>query len=226
MFGMMEQSKRRVLLPEEEAATGEAVWVARVLAGGGDPTPELNRARALLGSFGGVDGLLKASPEQLAATGYLDGQQVTLLTAVQRVVDASQSAGRPVISSFRALERFLRSEMVEAGVSVTRALLLGDHHCLRADVVLARGGAPLRLDQLQKLARLCREHHASAAILARSIDRTEPSEVDPGREANIVACSLEMLGMRLLDYVLVGPSEIRRVRWYQSCASASASSMS
>ena len=226
MFNVMEQSKPWLVRPEEEAATGEAAWVAQVLAGGGDPTSELNRARALLGSFGGVDGLLKASPEQLAATGYLDGQQVTLLTAVQRVVDASQSAGRPVIGSFRALERFLRSEMVEAGVSVTRALLLGDHHCLRADFVLAKGGGPLSFDQLRELVRLCLEHRASAAILARSVHRTDTSKVDPIREANIVACSLEMLGTRLLDYVLVCPSEIRRVRWYQSCASAPASSMS
>jgi len=226
MFEMVEESKLWVVRPEERTTTGEAVWVAQVLAGGGDPTPQLNRARALLGSLGGVGGLLKASPEQLAAVGFLDGQQVTLLTAVQRVVGSSQAAGRPVIGSFRALERFLRMEMVGAAVAATRALLLGDHHCLRADVVLAAGGDPLRFDQLRKLVLLCLEHRASAAILARSVHGTDASEVNPTREANVVACSLEMLGMRLLDYVLVGPSEIRRVRWYQSCASAAASAMS
>jgi len=223
---MVEESNPRVVRPAEETTAGEAVWVAQMLAGGGDPTPQLSRARALLGSFGDVGGLLKASPEQLAAVGFLDGQQVTLLTAVQRVVGSSQAAGRPVIGSFRALERFLRMEMVGAAVAATRALLLGDHHCLRADVVLAAGGDPLRFDQLRKLVLLCLEHRASGAILARSVQGTDASEVDPTREANAVACSLEMLGMRLLDYVLVGPSEIRRVRWYQSCASAPASSIS
>jgi DNA repair protein RadC len=226
VFNMIEESKPWVVRPEAETGTGEAVWVAQVLAGGGDPASQLDRAQALLGSLGGLGGLLKASPEQLAAGGILDGQQVKLLTAVQRVVGSSQSAGPPVIGSFRALERFLRTEVVGAGVAVTRALLLGDHHCLRADVVLARGGNPLSFGQLRELARLCREHLASAAILARSLHRTDASKVDPTREANIVACSLEMLGIRLLDYVLVGPSEIRRIPWYQSCASAPASLMS
>lgn len=113
-----------------------------------------------------------------------------------------------MIGSFRALERFLRTEVVGAGVAVTRALLLGEHHCLRADVILARGGGPLSFDQRQELIRLCLEHRASAAILARSAHGADPSIPDPAREANIVACSLEMLGMRLLDWVLVGASEV------------------
>jgi DNA repair protein RadC len=208
---MIEESKLWLVKPEKATPTGQAGGLAQVLAGGGDPAPQLKRARALLSTLGGLGGLLTASPEQLAGAGLLDGQQVALLTAVQRLAGSSQSAGRPVISSFRTLERFLRTEVVGAGVAVTRALLLGDGHCLRADVVLARGGDPLRVHQLRELVRLCLEHRASAAILARSAHRGDPSMVDPTREANRVACSLEMLRMRLLDYVLVGPSEIRRV---------------
>jgi DNA repair protein RadC len=218
MFNMVEESQPWLVQPEERTPTGEAVWLAQLLAGGGDPTPQLKRARALLLSFGGMDGLLKTAPEQLATVGLLDGQQVVLLTAVQRVVNSSQSAGRPVIDSFRALERFLRTQVVGAGVAVTRALLLGEHHCLRADVILARGGGPLSFDQRQELIRLCLEHRASAAILARSAHRADPSIPDPAKEANVVACSLEMLGMRLLDYVLVGASEVLHVRWCQPSA--------
>jgi DNA repair protein RadC len=225
VFDGIEESKLWVVQPEV-AFTGDAGWLAQVLAGGGDPVPHMKLAGAMLSSLGGLDGLLKASPEQLAAAGFLDGQQVALLTAVQRLAGSSHSARRPVISSFRALERFLRMEAVGAGVAVTRALLLGDGHCLRADVVLARGGGPLSRDQLRELVRLCLEHRASAAILAKSAHRADPSIVDPTREANIVACSLEMVGMRLLDYVLVGPSEILRIRWYQSWASALGSWMS
>jgi hypothetical protein len=150
----------------------------------------------------------------------LDGQQVALLMAVERIARSSQSARQPVISSFRALERFLRTDPVGAGVAVTRALLLGDHHCLRADVVLATGGGFLSFDQLRVLVRLCLKHHARAAILARSADGAGPSMFDATIEANIVACSLGVRRLRLVDYVLVGPSEIRRVPWYQSCASA------
>jgi len=226
VFNMVEDSNPWVVQPEEETTTGEAVWVAQVLAKGGDPTPQLEQARTLLHSLGGVGGLLKASPERLVAEGFLDGQQVALLTALQQVVGSSEPARRPLIGSYRALERFLRSEGMSAGVAVTRALLLGDHHCLRADVVLAKGDGPLSFDQRRELVRSCLEHRASAAILARSVHRAAPSMVDPAREANVVACSLEMLGMRLLDYVLVGPSEIRHVRWHQSCAFAPGSLMS
>jgi DNA repair protein RadC len=226
VFDMVEESRPWAVQPEEDPAPGEAVWVARVLAGGGDPAPQLNCARALLHSLGGLDGLLTASPEQLAAAGVLDRQQVALLAAVQRIAGASRSAGRPVIGSFRALERFLRTEVVGAGVAATRALLLGDHHCLMADVVLGRGGGPLSSDQLRELIRSCLEHRAHAAILAKSVHGTDPSTVDATREANLVACSLEMVGIRLLDYVLVGPSEIRRVPWHQPCASSPGSLMS
>ena len=130
------------------------------------------------------------------------------------------SARQPVISSFRALERFLRTDVAGAGVAVTRALLLSDDHRLRADIVLARGGGRLSFDQLRELVRSCLRHHALAAILARSADEAGPSMFGSTIEANIVVCSLEVRKLRLLDYVLVGPSEIRRVPWYHSCASA------
>jgi DNA repair protein RadC len=222
---MVEETKPWVVQPEKETTTGEVVWMAQVLAKGGDPAPQLKQARTLLHSLGGLGGFLKASSEQLVAAGMLDGQQVALLTAVQRIAGSSQSAARPVIGSYHALECFLRTKGI-GGVAVTRALLLGDHHCLRADVVLAKGGGPLSFDQRRELVRSCLEHRASAAILARSVDCAAPSMVDPTREANVVACSLEMLGMRLLDYVIVSPSEFRRVQWYQTCASAPGSLMS
>ena len=219
MFDMIEESKLGAVLPEETATAGEPGWLAQVLAGGGDPAPQLKRATAMLSSLGGVEGLLKASHEQLAALGLLDGPQVALLTAVQRLAGSSQSARQPVISSFRALERFLRTEVMAEAVAATRALLIGDGHCLRADVILAKDGT-LSFDQLRELVRLGLEHRAPAVIIARSVDRAELSMVDPTREANIVAYSLEMMGMRLLDYVLVGPSEIRRVPCYRSYACA------
>lgn len=222
---MIEESKPG-LVQSEASLAGEVGWLAQVLARGGDPAPQLKRAGAMLSSLGGLGGLLKASLEELAAVGLLDGQQAALLTAVQRLAGSSQSARQPVISSFRALERFLRTDVVGAGVAVTRALLLGEHHCLRADVVLASGGGRLSFDQLRDLVRLCLKHHAPAAILARSADGAGPSMFDSIIEANIVACSLEIIGIQLLDYVLVGPSTIRRVEWYQSCASALGPSMS
>jgi DNA repair protein RadC len=221
VFDMVKEYQSRVVQPAEETTAGEAaVWVAQVLAKGGDPTPRLKQAQTLLHSLGGLGGFLKASSEQLVAAGLLDGQQVALLTAVQRVAGLSRSAGRPVIGSYRALQCYLRKEGMEAGVAVTRALLLGDQHSLRADVVLAKAGGPLSFDQRRELVRSCLEHGASAAIVARSVDCAAPSKVDLTGEANVLACSLEMLGMRLLDYVLVGSSDIRRVRWYQSCAFA------
>jgi hypothetical protein len=76
MFDMVEDCQPRLVQPEETTPTGEAVWVAQLLAGGGDPTPQLKRSRALLLSFGGMAGLLKAGPEQLATVGLLDRQQV------------------------------------------------------------------------------------------------------------------------------------------------------
>jgi DNA repair protein RadC len=193
------------------------MWVAKVLAKGGDPMPQLMQAETLLRSLGGLCGLVKASTEQLVALGYLDAHQLALLTAVQRVAGSSQSAGQTVINSYRALEYFLRAQRMETDAEMTRALVLGDHHCLRADVILARGSSPLSFDQRRELARLCIEHRACAAILVRSVQPVAPAIADATREANVVARSLEMLGMRLLDYVLVSRSETRRIRWHACC---------
>jgi len=205
--------------PSEEGAAGiEAISLAQVLTGGGDPAPQLSRAKALLSALGGLGGLLRASPEQLAAVGVLEAQEVALLIAVQRVVGSRHPAERPEISSFRALQMFLRTEMAGAGRAETRALLLEHRHRLKADVILARGDDPLTYDQHQDLVRSCLEHRASGIIIARWVHRANPSVLEATREANVVARSLEMLGMLLLDYVLIEASEIRRVRWCPSSA--------
>ena len=219
MLNIVEESQPWLVQLEEETPTGEAVWVAQLLAGGGDSAPQLARARALLSALGGLSGLLSAHPEQLATADLLEHQEVALLAAVQQIVRSS--GGWPVIGSFHALKRFLGGQVVGDGVAVTRALLLGEEHRLRADVVLARGGGFLSRNQLQNLIRSCLEHRATAAILARSVHRVESSMLESAREASVVASSLEMLEMRLLDYVLVGPSEILRVPWCQASAATS-----
>ena len=212
-----------VVQPQEEAPADDALWVAQLLAAGGDPAPQLERARALLSALGGLSGLLSANPEQLAATDLLERREVPLLAAVQQIV--SSAGGRPVIGSFHALKRFLRGQVVGEGVAVTRALLLGERHRLQADVVLARGGGLLSKGELQSLIRSCLEHRACAAILVRSVHRANSSMLESARrEASVVAGSLEMLEMRLLDYVLVGPSEILRVPWCRASAATSVAS--
>jgi DNA repair protein RadC len=206
-----EASQSWVAQSEEDTPAGEALWVAQLLAGGGDPAAQLARIQALLSAVGGLSGLMDANPEQLAAADLLERREVPLLAAVQQIVNSTTD--RTVIGSFRALERFLRREVVGEGVALTRALLLGEQHRLRADVVLARGDGLLGKEQLQSLIRSCLEHRAGAAILARSVHRADLSMRDSAREAGVVAGSLEMLGIRLLDYVLVAPSEILQVPW-------------
>ena len=208
--------------PQEDGPADEAFWVAQLLASGGDPTPQLERARALLHALGGLGGLLSANPEQLAAADLLESGEVPLLAAVQQIV--SSAGGRPVIRSFHALKRFLRGQMVGEGVALTRALLLSEQHRLQADMVLARGGGLLRKDELQSLIRSCLEHRAFAVVLARSAHRAESAMLESAREASVVAGSLEMLEMCLLDYVLVGPLEILRVPWCRASAATSLAS--
>jgi len=204
--------------PAQFEADGATRSLAQLLAGGGDPTAQLTRAEALLSALGGPGGLLKASPEQLAATGVLEAHEVALLTAVQRVAGAQPPVERPTIHSFGALQRFLRTEMAGAGRAETRALLLEERHRLKAELILARTDDPLRNDQLRDLVRSCLERRACGVIIARWVAGGHPSVLKLTREANVAARSLEMLGMLLLDYVLIEASEIRRIRWCPSSA--------
>jgi DNA repair protein RadC len=203
---------------EAGAVDGATLSLAQLLAGGGDPGPQLARAGALLSALGGPGALLRASPEQLAAAGVLEAQEVALLLAVQRVAGAQRPAERPEIHSFGALQRFLRTEMAGAGRVETRALLLEDQHRLKAEVILARRDDPLTHDQHRDLVRSCLEHRACGVIIARWVAGGHPSVLELTREANVAARSLEMLGMLLLDYVLIEASEIRRIRWCPSSA--------
>ena len=203
---------------EAGAVDGATLSLAQLLAGGGDPGPQLARAGALLSALGGPGALLRASPEQLAAAGVLEAQEVALLIAVQRVAGAQRAVERPEIRSFGALQRFLRTEVAGAGRAETRALLLAERHRLKAEVILARSDESLTNDQLRDLVRSCLEHRACGVIIARWATRGNPSVLDLTREANVVARSLEMLGMLLLDYAMIEASEIRRVPWYPSSA--------
>jgi DNA repair protein RadC len=210
-----EVTELRVVQPQG-ALIDEALWIAQLLAGVGDPAPQLERSRALLSALGGLRGLLNATPEQLSAVDLLDRREVPLLEAVQQIV--SSAGGRPVIGSLDALKRFLTAQAAGEGVAVTRALLLGERHRLQADVVLSRGGGALSKDQLQNLIRSCLEHRAWAVVIARSVTRAESAMLDCAREAALVANSLEMLEMHLLNYVLVSPSEMVRVPWCRTHA--------
>lgn len=193
------------------AHTSEEVSLAQVLAEGGNPLAQLERARLLLITCGGLGAVLTASPEHLAALGLLKQQEVSLLAAVQRIVRLQSLTGRPVIGAFEALETYLNAEAERAGQAETRALLLDHRNRLQADVTLARGQVPLTLDQRRRLVRSCIEHQASGAILVRSLDCPALSGVHPGREASEVAHALEVLEMRLLDYVLFNFPEIQHV---------------
>ena len=210
------------IVPQENAPADEALWVAQLLASGGDPTPQLERAWALLHALGGLSVLLSASPEQLAAVELLERREVSLLAAVQQIV--SSAGGLTVLGSFDALKRFLRGQLIAEGAAVTRALLLGEQHRLRANIVLARGAGLLSKGELQSLVRSCLEHRAFAVILARSVHRAESVMLESAREASLVAGSLEMLELHLLDYVLVSPSEILRVPWCRPSAATSLAS--
>jgi len=203
------------------SVTADSAWhaseetaLAQVLAGGGDPVPQLEQARALLTTCGGLDAVLGASRERLAALGLLDPQEIDLVIAVQRLVRSQPLAGRPVIGGVEALVSYLRADADRARCPETRALLLDHRSRLQADVILAKGWVPLNFDERRALVRSCIEYRASGVIVVRSPGPAELSGLHPADEARDLARYLEVLEMRLLDYVLFDVSGIHHVRWY------------
>jgi hypothetical protein len=92
MLNMVQESQPWPGQLGEKTPVDEALWIAQLLAAGGDPAPQLERARALLSALGGLSGLLSASLEQLAAADLPKCREVPLLAAVQQIV--SLAAGR------------------------------------------------------------------------------------------------------------------------------------
>ncbi len=162
-----EARPREKLLARGPQALADAELLALLLRTGLAGQPVLHFAQALLDRWGGLSGLLQATPAQLASVKGLGPAKRAELLAVTEMVRRALSERlreRPVLDAPAAVMDVLRLHMADRAHEVFAVLFLDSQHRLIALEELFRG----TLDQTSVYPRevaLRALHHGAAAII-------------------------------------------------------------
>ena len=140
------------------------------------------QAKALIAQFGGIGPLLSADAETLKREGLTEGVVAALKIAEATALRLLETRleGRPVLSSWDALQDYLRAAMAHSPVEEVRVLFLNAKNMLIANEAMwARVGrrsvdARARGDEAGNGARRDRDHHRPQSSERRS-------DAEPGR---------------------------------------------
>ncbi|MEW6695616.1 radc: DNA repair protein RadC [Tepidimonas thermarum] len=198
---------REKLLARGPQALADAELLALLLRTGLSGQPVLQFAQALLARFGGLAGLLQATPEQLAAVKGLGPAKRAELLAVTEMVRralAQRLRERPVLDSPAAVADVLRLQLAHHGHEVFAVLFLDNQHRLIALEELFRGTLDQTSVYPREVALRALHHGAAAVILAHNhpSGAAEPSRADEALTRTLKA-ALALLDIRVLDHFVV-----------------------
>lgn len=198
---------REKLLARGPQALADAELLALLLRTGLAGQPVLHFAQALLDRWGGLSGLLQATPAQLASVKGLGPAKRAELLAVTEMVRRALSERlreRPVLDAPAAVMDVLRLHMADRAHEVFAVLFLDSQHRLIALEELFRGTLDQTSVYPREVALRALHHGAAAIILAHNHPSgvAEPSRADEALTRNLKA-ALGLLDIRVLDHFIV-----------------------
>ncbi|OHB26299.1 MAG: hypothetical protein A2790_20275 [Phenylobacterium sp. RIFCSPHIGHO2_01_FULL_69_31] len=163
-------------------------------------------AEALLTEFGSLPEVLAATAADLAR--HVDREAVARLTLARelgRRVLETPLRDRPVISSWTALEAYLRAVMTGVRREAFHVLFLDRKNQLIADEVMGQGTVDHAPVYPREVVRRALERNASALILAHNHPSGDPtpSSADVDMTKQVVQAA-RALGIAVHDHVVVG----------------------
>ncbi|MCX7663490.1 radc: DNA repair protein RadC [Tepidimonas fonticaldi] len=202
-----EARPREKLLARGPQALADAELLALLLRTGLAGQPVLHFAQALLDRWGGLSGLLQATPAQLASVKGLGPAKRAELLAVTEMVRRALSERlreRPVLDAPAAVMDVLRLHMADRAHEVFAVLFLDSQHRLIALEELFRGTLDQTSVYPREVALRALHHGAAAIILAHNHPSgvAEPSRADEALTRNLKA-ALGLLDIRVLDHFIV-----------------------
>ncbi len=202
-----EARPREKLLARGPQALADAELLALLLRTGLAGQPVLRFAQALLDRWGGLSGLLQATPAQLASVKGLGPAKRAELLAVTEMVRRALSERlreRPVLDAPAAVMDVLRLHMADRAHEVFAVLFLDSQHRLIALEELFRGTLDQTSVYPREVALRALHHGAAAIILAHNHPSgvAEPSRADEALTRNLKA-ALGLLDIRVLDHFIV-----------------------
>lgn len=170
-------------------------------------------AKRLIHEFGSFENVISAEPAALRGHGGLSESSVAALKFVQaaalRLVKA-RVVGRPVLSSWQALQDYLHADMAHSIIERFRVLFLNNKNVLIREEVLSEGTVNHTAVYVREIIKRALELGATALILVHN----HPSG-DPTPSADDIAMTREIveagrrLGITVHDHLVIGRTGTR-----------------
>lgn len=165
-------------------------------------------AKALLGEFNGIGGLLSADADALLR---IDGVGETVVAAL-KIVQAtslrllrSEIAEKPVLASWQALIDYLRVDMGHITIERVRVLHLNGKNMLIRDEVVSEGSIDQASVHVREVIRRAMDIGSSAIILVHNHPSGDPSpsRADIALTRDIIDAG-KRLNVAVHDHVIIG----------------------
>jgi len=167
-------------------------------------------AKALIGRFGSLAGVLAADPAELKK---LDGigdvavADLKLIRAFAERLGREQILGRQVLSSWSAVLDYCRTAMAHESREQFRILFLDKKNVLIADEVQQRGTVDHTPVYPREIVRRALELSATAVILVHNHPSGDPTPSDADvRMTRTIVDAARPLGIAVHDHVVIGRS--------------------
>ncbi len=202
-----EARPREKLLSLGPAALGDAGLLALLLRTGLPGKNVLWLAQELVDGFGGIAGLLQATPEALARIKGLGPAKRAELAAVLELARRALRQNlreRPVFDGPAAVGEYLQLQLGGRGHEVFVVMFLDAQHRLIGLEELFRGTLTQTSVYPREVVLRALHHQAAAVVLAHNHPSgvTEPSRADEMLTQSLKA-ALALVDIRVLDHVIV-----------------------
>ncbi|QRF56611.1 RadC family protein [Variovorax paradoxus] len=199
---------REKLIARGAAALADTELLALLLRTGVAGKNVLQLAQELHERFGGLAGLLQASPEQLRGVRGMGGatkraELIAVLELARRAM-AEQLSQRTVLDAPEAVQQYVQLHIGTRAHEVFAVLFLDAQHRLIVLEELFRGTLTQTSVYPREIVLRALHHHAAAVVLAHNhpSGSIEPSRADEALTQTLRA-ALSLVDVRVLDHVIV-----------------------
>lgn len=205
-----ESCPRYRLLANGPNALSDSELLAVLLRTGAPGKTARSLAHGLLEEFGGIAGLLYASPDRLAQVEglRLSSRRAELLAVLElaRRALGQQLREREVFGTPDAVKHFLQLHLGRTGHEVFSVMFLDAQNRLIVMEVMFRGTLTQTSVYPREVVKKALEHEAAAVVLAHNhpSGTVQPSRADEALTRTL-AEALRLIDVRVLDHVIVAP---------------------
>ncbi len=203
---------REKLLRHGASRLSDAELLAIFLRTGVKGASALDVARHLLKTFGGLRGILAASPERFCEGRGLGLSKYAQLQAVLELAQRNlmeSMVREDVLTSSEITRHYVKARLRPYDREVFLCLFLDNQHRVIAQEELFQGTIDGAMVHPREVLKRALFHNAAALIFAHNHPSgvAEPSQADIGITRRL-RTALELVDIRTLDHLVVGESEV------------------